>query len=179
MFHIFQFTEDLCAAGSTGVATCGVNGCTCTSEELEEFVGFFFWESYEVNHRKSVHANVRSEIYDTWYYFNGLQAEIKKMHNSIVGRATFVFFHFFGTSVGPKWQFSQWPKAEVRILRFLGVFFFPEKVGGGNSLNHFFQFPTRKWGKIPTHFWRAYLFLKGLVQPPASQWFVSFSYPKF
>ena len=40
-FHIFQFTEDLCAAGSTGVATCGVNGCTCTSEGIVEFLGIF------------------------------------------------------------------------------------------------------------------------------------------
>ena len=37
-WNIFQFTEDLCAAGSTGVATCGVNGCTCTSEELSFWV---------------------------------------------------------------------------------------------------------------------------------------------
>ena len=61
--HIFQFAEDLCAAGSTGVATCGVNGCTCTSEELEEFWGIL---GILLRSPKKL-MTCTSEIYDTWY----------------------------------------------------------------------------------------------------------------
>ena len=75
------------------------------------------------------------------------------------------------------------PMAESRIgfeSDSLVFFFSPKQLGGGNSLNHFFQFHPEKLGKIPIPILTRISFFKGVGEkPPASQWFVSFSYPKF